>query len=80
MAKVDQAENMIVAGLDQDWASCVECYENMTPNERGELALWLIGRNGDIREAPALILKQIVGYASAGFLETGLRWSKKHSD
>lgn len=70
------AENMMVAGLDQDWSEAVRVWDTLTPLERGELALWMTGRKGDIREAPELILEQITGFASIAVLEAGLRWSR----
>ena len=72
----DRAENMIISALDQSWAACVGEYRDWTPEERGELAEWIIGHKGDISSASTAVLKRIQMLASTAFMETGLRWAK----
>lgn len=76
----DRTENMIVAGLDQDWAALVEFYDSIDPLERGEIAEWLTDKRGPIHDAPDYVLDRIKAFASVAMLETGLRWSQRDSE
>lgn len=73
------AELAIISGLDQDWAESVAAYNDLSPQERSELAEWIVGHRGDIRNAPNIVLQRVAVMASVAFLETGLRWSQRQS-
>lgn len=70
-------EQTVIAGLDQDWAECADVYDHLTPSERGELAEWILGKRGDLKDAPPLIVEQVKALASVAFMETALRWRKR---
>lgn len=74
---MDKAEAMITAGLDQDRAEADTYYGNISETERGEIALWLTGRRGDIADAPDWVKQAVVFFASVSFMEAGLRWSQR---
>lgn len=74
----DKAENMLVAATDQDWAGAVERYDALAPEDRGELAQWLMRE--DHRLAPEWVQGWIRALASIAFLETGLRWSRRDQE
>ena len=71
---MDSGEAMVVAGVDQDWAHCVEIYDRMSPRQRGLVAEFLIGREKDLPEG-------LEGFANClaktAFVETALRWAQK---
>lgn len=75
--RTDRVENMIVAGLDQDYAAAVEHYEALGVEDRTELAEWLKGDAAALRDAPEWVLGEIQFLACTGFLEVGLRWARE---
>ncbi len=70
---MDAAEGMILAGLDQDWALCLEQYTALSPQERGALGQFLIGERPRISRR---LHKLFLDLAQTAFLETALRWSR----
>jgi hypothetical protein len=70
-------EQMILAGLDQEWEGAVEIYASLSHDERTELVEWLIGKHGEIDQAPTIILEQIQALACVAFVETGFRWRQR---
>jgi len=78
--KSGRPENMIIAGLDQDYAEAVRVYEGLTPRQRGDLADWIVGNRGNVRRAPQVILEQMRALASIGFLEVGHRWANQREE
>jgi hypothetical protein len=71
----DKGRNMLVTGTDQDWASAVEKYDELSPEDRGTLAQWLM--NDTFDGAPEWVISWVRALASIAFLETGLRWSDR---
>lgn len=80
MGKSDAGENMIVAGLDQDWAEKVAGYNQLTSVERGQLALWLTEHSENIGDAPEWVRAWVISLASTAFLETGMRWAMRYGE
>lgn len=70
----DVGKNMIVAGLDQDYAALVDHFATLAPGDRHELANWLTGKHGDITRAPHWVLTAMQSLASTAFMEVALRW------
>jgi hypothetical protein len=75
--KMDQGEAMLVQGIEQDEAAADEYYTRMSPQDRGEIALWITGRKGGLEQAPKWVLSAVGFFAGLAFMQTGLRWSKK---
>lgn len=78
LMKTTRAENMAIAGLDQDKAKALTFYSGLSPEERGEIAEWITGK-GLLSDAPPQVLSAIAFFASIAFLETGLRWGQDQS-
>lgn len=80
MKGIEKGQAMITAALDQSWASNVESYDNLTAEERGQLAFWLTNDSADLNDAPPWVIEWIRSLAATAFMETGLRWSGRPTD
>jgi hypothetical protein len=68
------AEGMVVSGLEQDWAHCIDSYDALLPIERGEVAKFLLGER---RSLPRQLRQFVTDLSQTAFLEVGLRWSQR---
>lgn len=78
--KQRHARHAIQAALDQDFAAFVDCYGEMTPDDRRILAEWVIKceRDGDaINGAPEWVRLSMGRLAALAMLEVGFRWGQR---
>lgn len=71
---MDKAEAMIVSGLDQDWARCVDAYDALSAIERGHVAEFLLGRR---RHIPTQLRKFLSVLSQTAFVEAAKRWARR---
>ena len=72
---MDQGELILTHGIEQDQTAANDHYAKLSPQDRGELALFITGRK-PMSEAPEWVERAILFFAVLSFMETGLRWSK----
>lgn len=74
------AKQMVIAGLDQQYAESIEMYDRFEPQERALICDWLCGKHGPLSYAPPWVLDAVVVLAQAGFLETANRWALRREE